>query len=62
MIGLVNGFFFFFFKERSMWNLDLLYLGVSKDPHQSTRLPETARTEGPRAAPNPLHGRSRIGI
>ena len=30
-----------------------LQLGVSKDPHNPTRPPETARTEGPRAAPNP---------
>ena len=28
-------------------------VGVSKDPHNPTRPPETARTEGPRAAPNP---------
>ena len=38
-----------------------LPVGVSKDPHQPTRPPETARTEGPWAAPNPLYGRSRIG-
>ena len=39
--------------NRSKDPLDHLELGVSKDPHQPTRPPETARTKGPRTAPNP---------
>ena len=46
------------YNWRRLWE----ELGVSKDPHKPTRPPETARTEGPRAAPNPAtvgHGLGR---
>ena len=36
-----------------LYEIKCLLLGVSKDPHQPIRPSETARIEGPRAAPNP---------
>ena len=39
-------------KFLSKLEKSVMKLGVSKDPHNPTRPPETARTEGPRAAPN----------